>query len=306
MVEDISTVISKGFETYTKNLSLSIPFILSIIVNFLIFAIILVGGFFTILGPSMSAFERAESPEEIYFTLMPLISQHVVDIILLVVVLILVSMFIGSFFMAGAIGMAKQATETGRSGLSTMMDAGKKNVMNLFLAEIFVFLLFMAGIIFLVPGAIQSDMGRLFTWDSPGIIFFIAGGLIWALYMLILSIILAVFRYALVVEELGPVEGVFAGFQFFKAHKLNVFIIWIILIAIAVSLAIFDQIMGFIPFINIMWALVSLLINVAVIPALTTVWWVRLYMTGTDKKIYFNEMLAHPNDLKKDENLYKF
>jgi len=57
--------------------------------------------------------------------------------------------------------------------------------------------------------------------------------------------------------------------------------------------------MGIIPIINIIWIFVSLSISLFILPPLTTVWWVRLYMTRTDKKIYFSELLAHPNDLEK-------
>ena len=121
----------------------------------------------------------------------------------------------------------------------------------------------------------------------------------WVIYLLILSILLAVFRYALVAENLGPIESMTASLDFFKKNKFDVILLFVIVIVLGVAFFIVDQVMGLIPVINIIWSFISMLISVIIIPPLTTVWWVRLYMVRTDKKIYFDELLAHPNDLEK-------
>lgn len=56
--------------------------------------------------------------------------------------------------------------------------------------------------------------------------------------------------------------------------------------------------MGSLPIINILWSFISFFISIIVIAPLTTVWWVRLYMIRTEKKVYFDELLAHPNDFE--------
>jgi hypothetical protein len=40
MVEDIGKIISNGFETYTKNLNLGVPFVLNVIIMGLAFIIL--------------------------------------------------------------------------------------------------------------------------------------------------------------------------------------------------------------------------------------------------------------------------
>ena len=64
-----------------------------------------------------------------------------------------------------------------------------------------------------------------------------------------------------------------------------------------VILTIIDMAMGNVPILGSLWSFVNFFINILVIPPLTTLWWVRLYMSGTGKTIYFNDLLAHPNDL---------
>jgi len=271
MVEDIGKVISNGFETYTKNLNLSIPFILNILVTGIIAVILFIVGISYIFGPAIPSLERLTSPEEMMSVLLPVVMQNIYTIVFTVILFILLGVFVQSFFTAGAIGMAKQATETGSSSLSTMIESGKENVINLFLAEIMVGLLILAGIVFVVPGILNTST-RLML---------IGGLLLWILYILIINIVLAVYRYALVVDALGPVDGVLAGYRFFTKHKMEVFLMVLFLFAIAVAMFIINLIMGFIPIIGLIWPLINLILSLLVVPALTTVWWVRLYTSGT-------------------------
>jgi hypothetical protein len=300
MVEDIGKIISSGFETYTKNLNLGIPFALSTIINGLLAVIILRFEFLNIFGPSLSSLENATTPREFLSIIIPLVVTHLAQIIVLIVTFFLISLAIESFFNAGAIGMARQATETGKTGLTAMVEAGKKNVLNLFLAEVLVGLLSLAGIVFIVPGALKFDINQLLSPEKNGVPFLlIAGILLWVLYLLILGLVLAVFRYALVVENLEPIDGIVTGFNFFKKNKSDVFVLWFILGIIIAALTVIGELMNFSPVINFIWPLVNILINIFVVAPLTTVFWVRLYMTRTGKEVYFNDLLAHPNDLAK-------
>lgn len=300
MVEDIGKIISNGIETYTKNLNLSIPFILNLFVTGLVFVIMVMFGFFLVVGSSMSSFSKITRPEEFFATVLPFIAQHILEIGFMMLIIILITLFVGTFFTAGAIGMAKQATETGKTSISTMIEAGKNNVVNLFLAEILIGLLALAGLVFVVPGAMQVDFSRLSPPQNTGALFLLIGGfIVWMVYLLILGLVLAVVRFALVVDNLGPIESITTGYRFFKKNWVDVIILFVVVIAISIGFAIIDQIMGFIPIINMMWFFISILINFFILPSLITVWWVRFYMTKTGKNVYINDLLAHPNDLGK-------
>jgi hypothetical protein len=297
MVEDIGKIIRNGFETFTKNLNLSIPFVLNTFITGLVAVIMFVVGFFLIFGPVLSSFERITTPEGFMATIVPFLAQHILEIAIVIIISFVIILFLATFFTAGAIGMAKQATENGKTELSAMIEAGKKNVLNLFLAEVLVGLLSLAGIVFLVPGAMKFNLAQLQSPENIGSFILLAGGLLlWVLYLLILNIVLGPFRYALVVDNLGPIEGIMAGFNFFNKHKMDVILLYLVTIAVGIIFGIINQIIGRIPVISIFWFFISLGINVIVISPIFTVWWIRLYMERMGRKIYFNELLAHPND----------
>ncbi|MDD5474809.1 MAG: hypothetical protein PHU34_11795 [Candidatus Methanoperedens sp.] len=296
MVEDIGKIISNGFETYTRNLNLGIPFFLNIFITGMLAVIVLGFGFFSIFGQSLSSLENVTSPEALLSILYPIVKQHIIEIGVLILLYFLVSVFLQSFFMAGAIGMAQKATETGTSELSTMIDAGKKNVSNLYLAEVLVGLLYMAGVVFLVPGALKADIKPL---SDANVLLIFGGIFLWLVYIMILSIMLVAFSYALVIENLAPVDGITAGFNFFNKNKSDVFMLWLITGIIIVTFTIIGDVIGTIPVIKSIWSFISMFISAFVFAPLTTLWWTRLYMDRTNKKLYFNELLAHPNDLAK-------
>ncbi|MCX9085615.1 MAG: hypothetical protein OIN87_12550 [Candidatus Methanoperedens sp.] len=299
MVEDIGKIINNGFGTFTKNLNISVPFILNVIVSIIIAGIIGFFGLLIVFGSSLSSLESVNTPEALSLVLLPLIMQHIIEIVILISIVFVLIFFIQAYFTAGAIGMAIEATGSGRSSLSTMNNAGRKNLLNMFLAEILFSLISLAGIVFIVPGAMKIDFSQIMDSKSPeGAALFIAGLILWVLYIIVLSIVLVIFRYALVAENLGPIESITASFEFFKKHKGDVILLFVFLIAISFVFFIIDQIMGVLPIISILWSIISFLISIIVIPPLTTIWWVRLYMIRTDKKIYFDDLLAHPNDLE--------
>ena len=302
MVEEIGKILSSGFDTYTKNFNIAVPFILSLIVTGVFTVVAFIVGMASIFGSSLSALESATTPEKMFVVLAPLINQNLLEIVFFSIIFMLVYMLIQSFFMAGAIGMARQATETGTSDLSTMMIDGKKNAVNLYLANLLVGLLFLAGVIFLVPGALKGDISSILSSpDTGAVLLLVIGLLLWIVYMLVLSVVLSLYRFSLVVENLGPIDGIIKGVDFFKTHKFDVFLLWLVQIAIVIVLSIVGQVMVLVPIMDAIWPLISMFISVAVIAPLTTIWWVRLYMSGTEKKLYFNELLLHPSDIEKLE-----
>lgn len=294
MAEDIGQIIRKGLGTFTGNPSIIIPFILNSFITTLSAIIFLIIGIILIFGSSLSSLESTTSPEQLAIIFLQLISQNILGILVLVILFALVFMFFNSFFTGGAIGMARQATETEKAGISTMVESGKKNLINLLLTQILIGLFYLAGIAFLVPGAMEADISQLLTQETAGDNLLLAFGfLLIRVYDIILSLVFAVARYALVIDSLGPVDSILASFRFFKEHKIDVFIVWLIsFVALEISMEIWLLspalglfILGF--------------IFVFILEPLTTIWWVRLYMVRTGKKVYFNDLLAHPNDLAK-------
>jgi len=300
MVEDIGKIIRNGFETYTKNLNICVPFILDFFISVLLFLLMAVFGMVFILGSSLSKLESSRTPEALALVLLPLITQHIMEITLLIAAILLVIFLIQAYFTSGAIGMAIQATVSGKSSLSTMNDAGRKNLLNMFFAQILFGLISLAGIVFIVPGAMKIDISQLMDSKNPEAAgLFMVGLMLWVLYSIVVSIVLVIFRYALVAENFGPIESISAAFNFFKKNKGDVVLLFIFLIVVSIAFFIVDQIMGLLPIINILWSFISFLISLIVIAPLTTIWWVRLYMVRTGNKVYFDELLAHPNDLER-------
>lgn len=293
MAEEIGKIISNGIETYTKNLNLCVPFVLYIVISWIVAAIMLIIGFLLLFGSAISDL-NADEPEALFLSIASIASQHIPEIVLLIISTFLLIMLIFAFFESGAIGMAKQATETGRSQLSTMMEAGRRNFVNLFLADVLVLLVALAGIIFIVPGIKNFDLDQP---SASASLLLIGGFLLWMVYLFIIGVTLAAFRYALVIESLGPVEGILAGIDFFKKNWFDVIILILITISVSIVFTIIDMVMNFIPIINNIWFFISLIITFCVLQPIMTVWWVRLYMTRTGKQVYVNDLLAHPNDL---------
>lgn len=302
MVEDIGKIIRNGFETYTKNLNICVPFILDFFISVFVALLLAVFGIFYIFGTSLSQIESASTPEALALVMLPLIMQHIIGIAILITVILVVIFLIQAYFTSGAIGMAIQATGYGKTSLSTMNDAGRKNLVNMFFAQILFGLISLAGIVFIVPGAMKLDISQLIDHKNPETaVLFMIGLMFWVLYIIVLSLVLAIYRYALVAENLGPIDSISTAFEFFKKNKGDIVTIFIFIIVVSFALFIVDEIMKSfsISIINILWSFISFFISLIVIAPLTTIWWVRLYMVRTDKKIYFDEILAHPNDLEK-------
>jgi hypothetical protein len=298
MYEDIGRVIGNGFETWKKNLNLCIPFLLGAafaIVALLPLAIALFG----ILG----SFENIGdiSSED----MIVIIQNNALLIGSLVLITVLLEALVDTFFTAGAVGMAKQATEEGFAALEVMWSVARKHVVNLFLARIIVALLILAGMILLLPGLMiplqelgPSNMDELTSMDpdalgaalggsAPHIIApLLIGALIFLLYSFIVSIALSTMTYALVIDNLGPATAIRSALSFFRSNIFDVFMVWLIVLAVSLSVGMVGQLFANHPSAATMWSGLSTVISLVVIAPLSTVWWTRLYMSRTGKKLY--------------------
>ncbi|HWQ44792.1 MAG TPA: hypothetical protein VN373_03880 [Methanosarcina barkeri] len=225
------------------------------------------------------------------------LSENIALSVFLVLVFFLFGMFVQSFFTAGAIGMAKKASETGDTVLSDMLISGSKNIFRLFPTTLLISLLLLVGIIFMVPGAFA--VGNLSTLiENPdvsgqGVGALVMGAFLWSVYIIVMNLVLSLTSYALVIDELGPLEALSASFGFFRNNKLDVFFIWII----SIGLAIINSLAGeFIGSENILVAAVTSLVPIAVLQPLTAVLWTRLYLNRKGNKLYSpSDLLSYPD-----------
>ena len=218
-MEEIGAMIGKGFAVWRSNLNLCIPFLLSIFVSMLILVPFLAAFFMTSLPmESMNAtllLQNVEDMQELLAQMQGSLGSLAMDKILQIAVLFLVLVvllsLVNAFFTAGAIGMARQALEKGKSDTSAMWSAGKKYFFNMFLATLLMGLLTLAGLVFLLPALAQGTLSLQADPQAMGLL--AVGLLLFILYALALSVILV--NDALCPGSAGP--GARAGR--FGIHK---------------------------------------------------------------------------------------
>lgn len=120
-------------------------------------AIILIGGAVLVAIPSLpSLLPHLSKPEgitpELILQLTHQLAQHIGIIIAAVINTVILAMLISAFFTAGAISMAKEATETGKTCMSDMKEYGRRKFISLLFADIIVGLITLVGLVFLIPG----------------------------------------------------------------------------------------------------------------------------------------------------------
>ena len=289
MYEDFGTILNKGFNSWIRNLNICIPFILNFLINmilyFLFFGLI---GILLFTSSTGSIIDPATlSEEEIVTMVWKGFSENLGLSLVLILGFYLFATFVQSFFTAGAIGMAKKASETGDAGFYDMLVSGSKNTFRLFLTFLLITLLLLVGIIFIVPGAFAvGDMSTLI--ENPeasvnGVAALAIGVILWTAYIIILNLVLSLCRYALVIDELGPLEALSEGFRFFTNNKLDVFFIWIITIGLALINSFVSEFAGSG---SIMFAAIASLVPIVILEPLTAVLWTRLYLTRKGGKLY--------------------
>ncbi|MBW6470179.1 MAG: hypothetical protein K0A90_03035 [Methanosarcinaceae archaeon] len=293
MSQDIGTIINKGFSTWTRNLNISLPFILNFGISGLL-ALIAFAAFVVIfVMPELSSMGLDPAnilPEQMLSILSSAVGDHIMLIIAGFIIFMILIMFIQSYFIAGAIGMSKIATETGDTYLNDMLSYGNRNVVNLFLINILLALIMLAGIVFIVPGILSMENFNMFLSNpeetAASSVLFAFGFLAWMLYILVASIVLSIVKYVLVVDDLDPITALETGFRFFIGNKLDILLMWLILISISVFVGIIGEGISLVPIISTIWIFTDIVISIAVIPPLTTIWWTRLYLSRTGRNMY--------------------
>ncbi len=303
-MEEIGEMIGKGFGIWRQNLNLCIPFLLNFFVSMLVlisFLIII----FLVAMPSIDVnptlFQNSQDVQDVQ-AVQDLITQVVGvlgsqgwQMILLIVFLflgmIVILSLVEAFFMAGAIGMSRQALEKGRADTGAMWSAGRRHYLNMFLYTILAGLISMIGIVFLLPSL--GQIAGVMQGEPAPLGIFVAGLLIFILYAFVLSLALAAAPYALVLDGLGPMQAVRAGIDFFRYNKFDVLILWLVVAALSITLQIIgSSISAGNNTVYPLMSLVTSLVNLLVLVPLSTLWWTRLYMNR--KGILKNDEVKDP------------
>ena len=278
MVEDIGSVIRKGFDTWKENLCICLPFVFSSILTPIV-AIIIIGS--VILASIPSLVPYLTKPDGITPDLIPQLLPQIlqsIDIIIAFIVTIILCKLIDAFFWAGAIGMAKEATENGRTSFYHLIEYGKRKFISLFFTDIIIGLISFGGIVFLIPGIlyILPELRALSELPPEEAVMALAvfglGFLAMIVYLMIISIIFALPRYSVVIDDVGAIEGIKNGFAAFMCNKVAVFLLWLIALAVTIIAAS----SGAIPYIG---GIISVILSVIIIQPLTVIWWSRLYLS---------------------------
>lgn len=290
MHEDLGTLLNKGYRTWNRNMIIAVPFILDMMAT-IIFSLFAVTIFLMIfVVPEIASSTIAgDVPPEVYLEILgSLLKENLLLLVAGALFLLILFLFIGSFFEAGAIGMCRLALLSGDTSVGQMWASARHHVLNLMFAKILVALIIMAGVVFLVPGIlIAGDLGSLGSDPtSTGSILLAVGMLAWFLYALVAGILLFFVEYALVVDDLDPISALEKSLEFFKDNKAGVISIIGIIVAISLGLEIFGSAISSVQALSDVWSLVYLFLSVIVIRPLTTTWIARMYMDRTGKELY--------------------
>lgn len=287
-MEEIGEILSRGFGVWKRNLNLCIPFLLNIIASMMVFLPILAAIIVTIMpidslnDLNQTSLQDAGAMQEMLTqmddSLKSLPGETILQVAGLFLAMIVIISLINSFFTAGAIGMARQALEDGRSDTSSMWSAGRRNFFGLFLATLLIELLTMAGMIFILPGIIMG--GEPLPKDPDALGLLAVGILLFVFYALALSVILVAVPYALVVDGHTPTQSISEAIKFFRYNKFDVAVLWLLMAAFSLVL---QMIGGIAPAgsgaSSESLSAITSMINLLVLAPLSNLWWTRLYMS---------------------------
>jgi hypothetical protein len=283
-MEEIGQLIGKGFGVWRQNLNLCIPFLLSVLLSMIVTLPFLAGFLLTTLPVAdinatmlQNDQDMQELIAQMQSSLDHLDAGSLLPIAGLFLVWVAVLSLINAFFTAGAVGMARQALDAGRSDTGSMWSAGKSHFLNMFLATLLIGLLTLVGLIFFLPSLAQISTTQ--PADSQTIGLAAVGLILFVLYALALSVVLVVMPYALVIEDLGPMKAVLASIDFFRYNKFDVAILWLVVVALSLGMQMIGGLFSAGEQANStpLSALYGL-VNMLVLAPLSNLWWTRLYM----------------------------
>jgi hypothetical protein len=300
MSENLENIITKGFHSWTRNLNICIPLLTNYVIQFTVLFLAAIVAMLLFFSQDLSGI--ASMAEDELLDLMSVsIMENLTGAIIIAFLVFLILLLFDAYFFAGAVGMSQNATANGDTSVADMFNAGGSNFIDIFLANFLIMLMKIAGIIFVVPGAILTRNYMEVvesTQFTSGILLLLMGIVIWVIYLLILNVVLAIVLYSIVIERIGAMDGIIRGYDFFMENKLSVFALWLVIFAVSTAVAVVFLIIGEVialvgsEGLNIIWSLGSQVLILVTIQPLIMIWWSRLYMVRTGKDIHIDELLT--------------
>ena len=300
MSENLENILTKGFHSWTRNLNICIPLVTNYVVQFTVMFFAAIAAMLLFFGRNLSGI--ASMTEDELFDLMSVsVMENLTGVIIIAFLVFLILSLFDAYFFAGAVGMSQNATARGDTSIADMFNAGNSNFINIFLANFLIMLMNIAGIIFVVPGAILTRNYMEVvesTQFTSGILLLLIGIVMWVIYLLILGVVLAIALYSIVIERTGAIDGIIRGYDFFMENKLSVFALWLVIFAVTSAVAIVFFFAGEVialigsEGLNIIWSLGSQVLILVTVQPLIMIWWTRLYMVKTGKDIHIDELLT--------------
>lgn len=274
MTESIEDLIKNGYVNWRRNLILGVPFLLNSVLSL-----------FTIILASIIVIA--------VYSLRPEILQDTSGIPVLLGITLLTAILlilIHAFFISGAVGMSRMIIGTGTTSLDDMLDYGKRNFISLSLAyTVVISLIILASILLALPAVAAFYMGIL----NIGLSLSLLGVTVYLIFIVLLSFILIPLPVAVVINNLGMINGLITSYNFFMVNKLKIFFIWTVIFAINGWLyLIFSVIISpfhWLAFISdsvhavvilVLFLIYFILLRLTLAP-LSMVWWTRLYIDRT-------------------------
>ncbi len=285
-MESINELLGRGFSLWRDNLNLCLPhllgFFFSLMALFAGLMAVIFSGLLPLEGLNETALQEMQYVEDLEEMqvfwdqmeehLASLQSSDILQMASAILAVFVLIALVDAFFAAGAIGMARQALEKGRSSTSAMWSAGRRHFLGMFLAELLMTFIILMGILLLLPllGSGLEKLGLLA----------VALALIAIFYALALTIILSTMPYALVLEDLSPLRALRASIDFFRYNKFDVGVLWLVVLALSLGL---QMVSGAIssgqPGQGQPLSAITGMISLLVLAPLSNLWWTRLYMS---------------------------
>ena len=285
-MESINALLGRGFSLWRDNLNLCLPPLLGFFFSLMALFAGIMAVIFSGLLPledfnetALQEMQYVEDMEEMQMLwgqmgehLAGMEGSEILQIASAILAVFVLIALVEAFFAAGAIGMARQALEKGRSSTSAMWSAGRRHFLGMFLAELLMTFIILMGILLLLPllGSGLEKLGLLA----------VALALIAIFYALALTIILSTMPYALVLEDLSPLRALRASIDFFRYNKFDVGVLWLVVLALSLGL---QMVSGAIssgqPGQGQPLSAITGMISLLVLAPLSNLWWTRLYMS---------------------------
>ena len=267
MPEDLGELLGNGFKSWNSNVIMAVPFLLNTVASIVVALIAMVTALVPVArelipiieGATMTPGQPKVSPEE----MLPVLFAHFTEIMIVGAIFSVSVILIRTFFTAGAIGMAKEATNNGATILYDMVDYGKANIFALFPAKLLISVVMFAPILLMLSGLVTS---------VPGIMVIT---IVMLPYMASIFIIFKLVDYAIVMDGLGTVDGIKFSMELFLKNKTDVVLLVVVIFGISLILNLATSIHPVLTFVGI---LVSLL----VVRPLSVVWWTMFYQGKKD------------------------